>query len=1183
MASHRFPPETPVQLEAALKDSEANYQTIFNAVNDAIAVIDLETGNFLDVNQMWCQMTGYSPEEARGLNVAALCLDEPPYTAADAIRWIKEASQEKPRLFEFMARSKEGRRHWVEINLRRAVIGGRERLLAVIRDISERKRGEEGIRTSEAKYRNLVEQIPAVTYISAMDELLGPSVYISPQIQDILGFTPEEWLADPEMYKNRLHPEDRDRVLTELLLSYSEGGPFTAEYRMFSKSGRVVWLNDQSRAVYDSQGQPLFVQGVALDITNRKKTEEALLEANNKLRALVQASPLAIVGLDLQGKVISWNSAAESIFGWRQDEVIGRCLPIVPQDRVAEFQELHQRELRGERLLSLELRRQRKDGSPVDISLSTAPLNDANGNLTGFVGIIEDITTRKRTEEALRQSEARFRAMFEGAPIGMGLADLQRTLQEWNPAMRGLLGYGEAEMSQVRPEDLTHPDDWPTDSALFAELVAGRRNRYQMEKRIRHKQGHWVWVRFSASLLLDAAGQPRFAFGLLEDISERKRALDAAEKVRRQQEAILSNIPDIAWLKDRESRIIAVNDQYSRACGKPQEEVIGKMDWDIWPRDLAAKYRADDWEVMKSGKQKRLEEPVMDSEGKIFWVDTIKTPIFNSLQEVIGTAGVARNITERRRMEEALRKVSRALKTVTECRQAMLRATNEAELLNEICRIIVEVGGYRLAWVGFARADEEKTVQPMARQGFEDGYMQSLRGSWADVERGRGPVGTAIRSGKPAICRDTQTDPRFAPWREEAFKRGYASVLALPLTDNQPFGALAIYAAETNAFDDEEINLLIGLANDLAYGIKALRAEAERRRVEEALRQSEQKYRSLMDGASDAIVLADRQGKITEVNLKAEALLGYSEEELLGLNYIQIHPPQILDHVRENFARILTTGLGPVHECAIISKDGRVIPVEINHIMVGSGDNQVIQAVFRDVTERKRAGEALRDSEQKLRLLASQLLTVQEKERRRVSRELHDEMGQALTVLKIHMVAIENKLRRDQHGLKLSCERLLGYVDGVIENVRRLSWDLSPSILEDLGLSSSLKYLVQETCGNHHMPCSVVVDEIDGLFSPEVKINIYRIFQEVLTNIVRHAQAGRINVEIKKQQDRVTFLIRDNGIGFDVKETRFRNLDKRGLGLTTMHERALMAGGTLSISSHAGQGTDVILTIPLQT
>jgi signal transduction histidine kinase len=184
--------------------------------------------------------------------------------------------------------------------------------------------------------------------------------------------------------------------------------------------------------------------------------------------------------------------------------------------------------------------------------------------------------------------------------------------------------------------------------------------------------------------------------------------------------------------------------------------------------------------------------------------------------------------------------------------------------------------------------------------------------------------------------------------------------------------------------------------------------------------------------------------------------------------------------------------------------------------------------------------------------------------------------------LKIHLVAIENKLHRDQQELKLDCERLLGYIDVVIENVRRLSRDLSPSILEDLGLASSLKYLVEETCRKNDMLCTMIMDEIDNLFSAETKINIYRIFQESLTNIVRHADASRLIVEIKKQGDRVSFRVKDNGQGFDLKQARSRHLAKRGLGLATMNERALLAGGTLSIRSQKGEGTGLTLTIPIQ-
>ncbi|MCL4502525.1 MAG: PAS domain S-box protein [Deltaproteobacteria bacterium] len=1168
--------------EEALKASEANYHTIFNSSNDGIAVIEIDTGKFLEVNRRWMKITGYNKDETAQLTFAPFCLNEPPFTQEDGWGWFRKATAEGPQVFEWKFKNKRGKLQLVEVNLNRTSIGGKDCILANVRDISARKHGEAELRLSEAKYRNLVEQIPAITFVAAMDSL-GSALYISPQIKDILGFTPEEWLADPEIFKNHIHPEDRDRVLTELLLSYSQGGPFAAEYRMLSKSGQVIWIRDESRAVFDSSGRPLFVQGVAMDITKLKKSEEALREANSKLNALVQASPLAIVGLDVQGKVISWNHAAESIFGWRQDEIIGRPLPIVPPDKVAEFKELYQRELRGERLVSLELRRQRKDGSPVDICLSTAPLYDATGKLTGFVGIIDDITARKRTEEALRTSEARFRAMFEGAPIGIAVADLQQGTIIGNPALREMSGgFSEAEINRINGEEVTHPDDWEADSALFAELISGKRNRFQKETRYRHKQGHWIWARLSVSLVKDATGQPHFAICMVEDVTQRRKAEETTEEIRRQQEAILNNISDIAWLKDRESRLIVANEQYGRSCGVAPADLVGKTDLDIWPRDLALRYLADDQEVMKTAKRKRVEEPLADKEGNIAWIETIKTPIFNERREVIGTAGVARDITERRKMEEDLRQVSRALKAVTECHQALMRATNEAELLSEVCRIIVEAGGYRMAWVGYARQDEGKGVEPVAHKGFEKGYMQTLKLTWADEERGWGPTGTAIRTGKPAITRDTQTDPKFAPWREEARKRGFASVLGLPLGEVQPYGALTIYANEPNAFDDEEINLLIGLANDLAFGLKALRTNAERRRAEEALRESEAKYRSLMDGASDAIVLADSRGKITGVNRQAVELLGYSEAEFMGLNYREIHPTRIVDHVLENFKGILTSGRGPLHECLVRRKDGGEIHVDIAHNMVENGGHGVVQAVFRDITERQKSQEALRDSEQKLRLLASQLLAVQEKERHRLSRELHDELGQALTVLKIHLVAIENKLCREQTDLKDSCERLQNYIDAVIENVRRLSMDLSPSILEDLGLSSSLKYLIEEICRNNHMLYSVALDEIDHLFSAEARINIYRIFQESLTNIVRHAEASRIDVEIKRENDRVTFQLKDDGKGFDLKKARSRSLGERGLGLTAMHERALMSDGNLSIRSGKGKGTEITLTLPIR-
>lgn len=198
---------------------------------------------------------------------------------------------------------------------------------------------------------------------------------------------------------------------------------------------------------------------------------------------------------------------------------------------------------------------------------------------------------------------------------------------------------------------------------------------------------------------------------------------------------------------------------------------------------------------------------------------------------------VRERTAELAKVNEELRRANRALKTLSECNQSLVRIMDESDLLYEVCRILVEVGGYRLAWVGFAEQDEEKTVYPVAQAGYEKGYLQTLNITWSDSERGRGPTGTAIRTGKPSICRNILGDPKFAPWRDQAVKRGYASSIALPLVTNDwTLGALNIYAVEPDAFDAEELKLLAELKDNLTYGIIALLTRAEREQAEEELK-----------------------------------------------------------------------------------------------------------------------------------------------------------------------------------------------------------------------------------------------------------------------------------------------------------------------------------------------------------
>ena len=207
----------------------------------------------------------------------------------------------------------------------------------------------------------------------------------------------------------------------------------------------------------------------------------------------------------------------------------------------------------------------------------------------------------------------------------------------------------------------------------------------------------------------------------------------------------------------------------------------------------------------------------------------------------VGRVWGFRDVTERKRAERALARSNRALQTLNRCNQALVHATDEPRLLSEICRAIVEVGSYRLAWVGYAESDINKSVRVAGQFGYEQGYLERIGVTWADTERGRGPVGNAIRSGKPSLVRNVITDPSFALWCREASQRGYMSVLGLPLrSDGQTFGALTIYAGELDAFDTDEASLLEELANNLAYGVTALRTHVERDRAQLELRRAKE-------------------------------------------------------------------------------------------------------------------------------------------------------------------------------------------------------------------------------------------------------------------------------------------------------------------------------------------------------
>ncbi|MFA4903116.1 MAG: PAS domain S-box protein [Desulfobaccales bacterium] len=356
----------------------------------------------------------------------------------------------------------------------------------------------------------------------------------------------------------------------------------------------------------------------------------------------------------------------------------------------------------------------------------------------------------------------------------------------------------------------------------------------------------------------------------------------------------------------------------------------------------------------------------------------------------------------------------------------------------------------------------------------------------------------------------------------------------------------------------------------------------ERRQVQEALRESENRFASFMRYLPGIAFMRDIQGRYLYVNETWEKVRQRQLQSVVGKVFNEVWPAEKVAQLNEGDRRVLTRG-EPVQNIEEISQDDGAHIWLVNKFPILDKDGKpiIIGAVGIDITRRRRAEEALWDSEQRLRFLTSQLLTAQERERKRISMELHDELGQSLAVLKLQIRAIERGLDEGQLDLRVECRELLEYLDGVIDNVRRLSRDLSPAILEDLGLQSALKYLINGVSKHYTVSHSFEVEDLDQLFTSDAQIIIYRIFQECLTNISKHADASQVSIAIRKKDDLVSIVLEDNGAGFDPRQISARRVAGRGLGLAALNERARMLGGTLDIRSQPGTGTKVTCIIPI--
>jgi len=349
----------------------------------------------------------------------------------------------------------------------------------------------------------------------------------------------------------------------------------------------------------------------------------------------------------------------------------------------------------------------------------------------------------------------------------------------------------------------------------------------------------------------------------------------------------------------------------------------------------------------------------------------------------------------------------------------------------------------------------------------------------------------------------------------------------------------------------------------------------ERTRAEVALRESEERYRELFENAKDAIYVHDLQGTYLKANRAAEELSGYTREEIVGHQYTEFIAEEHVNFVRKRFCAKLAQQGETSYEVDVIAKDGRRVPVEVSsRAIFQNGQIVGVQGMARDITERKLAQDTLQ-------MFSRQLIEAQEDERRRIARELHDQIGQILTAVKMNLHTVQRFNLASDAGSYLKDN--IEAVDEALRLVRDLSIELRPPVLDDLGLATALDWYVDRYTKRTGLNVDVVIEMPDPneRFSRDLETACFRIAQEALTNVVRHASASNVTLHLTRTTKTLTLVVKDNGVGFDLKSLRKRSPRVATLGLVSMQERAHAAGGTLEIESTPSRGTRIRFIVPL--
>jgi len=965
------------------------------------------------------------------------------------------------------------------------------------------------------------------------------------------------------------------------------------------------------------------------------EAQQVLKRERDFSKSILETANSLVVCLDADAKITVFNHECERVTGYRREEVLGKSWPelFLPSDHhrfksksFAKWVRAHPRDRYEGPILT-------KSGEIRIILWSNTAIIGSGERDVVAIAIGHDITERKRMEEALRTSQDRYTLCTKAANVGVWDWDIKTNKFYLDPIIKEILGYKDEEI----PNDIkvwvtyVHPDDRGPVMTAAQACIDGKTTEYVIEHRMMHKNGSVRWILSRGNVIRDAKGNTVRMVGTDTDITERKQAEEALQRSERKYRTLVETAQEGIGISDKEENIIFVNQAFANLLGYKKEELLGKNLKEICDEAHYVMFRKET-QKRKKGDSSKYEVKLLTKKGnpKYFYVSA--APLSNEDRSFMGTLAVLSDLTEIKKAREynILLDTSRALsRTLRFDRVLKIGAEEMIQVLNaDRCAILISEDGTKSSTLRVQIYPKKTEVLPSVLE---------LRATPAHISSYK----RLLQAQKYLMVVDPRAGSLPELARTILRKTKMISGLIIPLLIGRKM--LGVFHVGTEkkrkTFAEEEIRLALTMANQVAVALENCRLmeslEREHSRIVEQAevlkRQTEEKdillrvSRSLsktinLDEVSQvashvvgsamgvercAVTLATEDGNQLELkglfskeHIDAHKSIGtkFLWDDIPAMTKtIKKGKPFVINDIsnvpsksktREYFRKVgIKSVLGAgmffgkklMGILSITSIKKQITFTQEETKLVQTMANQIAIAI-----ENARLMQVVKKRTQDLRDLSAELMKVQENERKRIAQELHDEVGQMLQSMKMSLDRIKMNLRSKPQKLDdiqdwlLDTENLLA---NTIDEIRTLTFDLRPSMLDDFGLIPTLRWFIENYSRRSNIQVSLKTKDQRYRFPPDIEVTLYRIIQEALTNVAKHAHATQASILVSPKNSTAFLSVRDNGVGFDVRKALSHPM---GMGLLNIKERVNLLGGSLEIITRPRKGTRLNINIPFK-